>query len=104
MMGVFDREFRILMIGNSFCMRYLNELYGMAEAVGIPCRITSVVAGACTLEQHWHWCRDGERNYRVITRDADGYRDASGLGLDDALAMADWDAISYQDGADYARP
>lgn len=93
----------ILMIGNSFCQRYLHELYGMAEAVGIRCRITSVVAGACTLEQHWRWCRDGERHYLVITRDAEGYRTAEGLGLDDALALADWDAISYQDGEHYYR-
>lgn len=93
----------ILMIGNSFCQRYLQELYGMAAAVGIACRITSVVAGACTLEKHWNWCRDGERHYLVITVDDDGCRSQEGLGLDDALAMAEWDIVSYQDGEYYYR-
>lgn len=94
---------RILMIGNSFCQNFLHELYGMAAAAGVACRITSVIAGACTLEKHWNWCRDGEHHYTVITLDADGYRTAEGLGLDDALAMADWDVISYQDGEYYYR-
>ena len=101
--GPGEHVWNILMIGNSFCQRYLCELYGMAEAAGIPCRLTGVVAGACILERHWNWCRDGERHYCVLTMDRDGLRTVDGLGLDDALAMADWDVISYQDGEYYYR-
>ena len=63
----------ILMIGNSFCQRYLRELHGIAAAAGETCRLTSVVAGACILERHWNWCRDGARNYFVLTMDDDGH-------------------------------
>jgi hypothetical protein len=98
-----DGVFRILMIGNSFCQRYLHELHGMAAAAGISCRLTSVVAGACILERHWNWCRDGEKHYCVLTMDDDGLRTVDGWGLDDALALDEWDAISYQDGEYYYR-
>ena len=93
----------VLMIGNSFCQRYYNELYGMAHAAGIECRITGVIAGACTLEKHWNWCAGGEGHYHVPTLDRDGFRAAEGLSLDECLAMADWDVISYQDGEYYYR-
>ena len=98
-----DRVCNILMIGNSFCQRYYHELYGMARAAGIECRITGVIAGACTLERHWNWCADHEKPYYVPTLDRDGFREAQGLSLDDCLAMADWDFISYQDGEYYYR-
>lgn len=97
------RTCRILMIGNSFCQRYYSELYGMAQTVGVECRITGALAGACTLEMHWNWCAGGERHYIVQTQDRDGSRREEGFGLDDILAMDDWDFISYQDGEHYYR-
>ena len=96
-------ECKILMIGNSFCQRYYHELYGMAQAAGIRCRITGVISGACTLEKHWNWCAGGEKPYHVPTLDGEGFRAAEGLSLEDCLAMADWDFISYQDGEYYYR-
>ncbi len=94
---------RILMIGNSFCMNYIDELYGMAKAVGVECRVTSVVAGACTLVQHWTWHESGEKRYQVFIRDAAGSRSLHDMGLDDCLALDEWDVISYQDGEYYYR-
>ncbi len=94
---------RILMIGNSFCMNYINELYGMAKTVGVECRITSVIAAACTLVKHWTWCEGGEKHYEVLIRDANGLRSLRDMGLDDCLALDEWDVISYQDGEYYYR-
>ena len=93
----------ILMIGNSFCQNYSDELYAMAKAAGIKCRITSVVAGACTLEMHWDYYSNEKAMYAVTTYDKNGRTSAGNQTLQAALALADWDIISYQDGEHYYR-
>ncbi|MBQ8611366.1 MAG: DUF4886 domain-containing protein [Oscillospiraceae bacterium] len=97
------RVCRVLMIGNSFCMLYAQELYGMAKSVGIEARIVSVVAAACTLEKHWNWLQNGEKNYTVQIVDREGLRQLEGMGLEDSLALDRWDVISCQDGEHYYR-
>lgn len=94
---------RVLMIGNSFCWLYAEELYGMAKSIGIEARIVSVVAAACTLQKHWTWLKSGEKNYIVQIVDREGSRRLEGMGLEDSLALDDWDVISYQDGEHYYR-
>ena len=98
-----NKVFKILMIGNSFCQFYIDELYGMARFVGIECKIVSVIAGACTLQQHWTWQENKEKKYKMLTFDEKGERSVLGMGLDDCLEQEEWDVISYQDGEHYYR-
>lgn len=93
----------ILMIGNSFCMNYSDELYEMARTAGIRCRLTSLVVGACTLEMHGDYYAREIPAYTVITYDENGYRTEEGKTMQYALGLADWDVISYQDGERYYR-
>ena len=50
-----DDTLNILMIGNSFCYYYPDELYGMLSAVGIKARICNVYASGCKIDEHWDW-------------------------------------------------
>lgn len=93
----------ILMIGNSFCQFYLDELLAMTESAGIPCRISCLIAGACTLVQHWTWCETNEKRYRMHTYNAAGFTAMENIGLQECLEQAEWDIISYQDGEHYYR-
>ena len=93
----------ILMIGNSFCQNYCDELYAMAKAAGFNCRITSAVVGACTLEMHWDYYSNRLAKYSVITYDANGRLFQGSKTLQYVLSLADWDVISYQDGEHYYR-
>ena len=97
------RVFKILMIGNSFCQFYIDELYGMARAADIECKIVSVIAGACTLQRHWTWYESNEKNYTMLIFDENGSSSVNDMGLDDCLAQDEWDVISYQDGEYYYR-
>lgn len=45
----------ILMIGNSGCHYYVEELYGMLEAAGTQANVCNVYYDGCKLEQHWKW-------------------------------------------------
>ena len=62
-----DDTLNILMIGNSFCYYFTDELYGMAQAAGIKVRVSNIYASGCTLEQHWSWWKEDKANYTFIT-------------------------------------
>ena len=93
----------ILMIGNSFNYFFLDELYGMAEAAGLECRITGVVAGGATLKQHAEWLQTQAHPYQVRTCDKNGAHEVYNQSLEDCLSSAAWDVISYQNGGHYYR-
>jgi len=98
-----NKVFKILMIGNSFCQFYIDELYAMAHSVGIECKFVSVIAAACTLQQHWTWLVNQEKKYKVLTYDKNGASTVQEMGLGDCLGQEEWDVISYQDGEYYYR-
>ena len=90
--GVID----LLMIGNSFCFYYVEELEAMARAAGVPIRVCNVYAGGCTLTQHHTWWKNGESNYDFYVTE-DGVRTKTeGVGLEWCLSQGDWDVISLQ--------
>lgn len=88
----------LLMIGNSFSYYFVEELYGIAEAAGIHLNIYNVYASGCSLDKHWNWLQNDEKNYEFYVTNADGRRQVlSGkVGLKECLAVADWDIISLQ--------
>lgn len=87
----------LLMIGNSFSYYYVEELYGIAEAAGVHLNIYNVYYSGCSLEKHWNWLQNDEKNYEFYVTNADGRRALSGnVGLKQCLAVADWDIISLQ--------
>ena len=59
-----DKEVKnILMIGNSFCTRYLEELYGIAKADGYELVVASLYESGCPVADHWKWIVDGSSEY-----------------------------------------
>lgn len=98
-----DSTLRLLMVGNSFCYYYVEELYALLmenppegiEAV----EIYNLYYSGCKLDQHLNWWRNGEAHYDLIKTDASGRKQLDpndGWTLDQALMMADWDYISLQ--------
>jgi len=93
-----DDTINILMIGNSFCYYYADELVGMAAANGIKLRVSNVYYSGCAITQHYTWWKNGERNYRFITHDANGRTEIEGADLEYCLKQGNWDVISLQGG------
>ncbi len=111
-----DKEIKnILMIGNSFCTYYPEELYGVAKAAGYELNVVSLYESGCPVKDHWTWLNDNSRNYalyvtssryngtkkQVKIKDPDGktYNMAT---VQNALDYAkqelggDWDVITLQ--------
>ena len=76
-----DDTVNILMIGNSFCYYYVEELYGMAKAAGIKMRVCNVYYSGCKVQQHWDWWKNGEANYKYVTTDENGRKEVKNTNL-----------------------
>jgi tRNA dimethylallyltransferase len=50
-----DDVIDILMVGNSFCYYYVEELAGIAAAAGVKMRVCNVYYSGCKMSQHYNW-------------------------------------------------
>ena len=93
-----DDTINILMIGNSHCYYYADELVGLATAAGIKIRVSNVYYSGCIISQHYNWWKEGQSNYQFITHDENGRTVTEGANLEYCLKQANWDMISLQTG------
>ncbi len=100
-----DSTLRLLMVGNSFCYYYVEELYELLmenPPEGIDAvEIYNLYYSGCKLDQHLEWWRNGIAKYDLFRTDATGRSKLDperGWTLEQALMMADWDYISLQGG------
>jgi len=92
-----DGVLNILMIGNSYCYYYVEELYGLAAAAGIKMRVCNVYASGCSLQQHWTWWQTKAANYEFFVTDEKGrVKEQNKVNLEWCLQQGDWDVISLQ--------
>ena len=98
-----DGALNILMVGNSFCYYYVEELYDLLKEKtpqGISTiNIYNLYYSGCRLNQHYNWWMAGEAHYSFFKVDSLGRSElgeGEGWTLEEALAMADWDYISLQ--------
>ena len=92
-----DDSFNVLMIGNSFCTYYTDELVGLAKAAGKQLRLCNVYYGGCPLKNHSNWLRTGEAPYAFYVKDTDGTSTKEeDVSLEYCLSRYNWDIISLQ--------
>lgn len=96
-----DDMINVLMIGNSFCRYYVEELYGMAAAADVDMKVYNLYYGGCPMENHWNWLQQDKNMYEFYVTDAEGRRQVTALKvtLKQALEEEEWDVISLQDGS-----
>ena len=101
-----DDTLRILMVGNSYCFYFAEELYSLLaenKPDGInKVEVYNLYRGGCTLQEHYErWTGVQDPNYHLWKTDSTG-RKLQGGGytttLEDALTLANWDYISIQEG------
>ena len=99
-----DATMRILMVGNSFCYYYVEELYELLmenPPEGIEeVEIYNLYYSGCNLTQHYTWWMKGEANYDLFRVTKNGRENMNMVNkkwsLEQALAWAQWDYISLQ--------
>ncbi len=91
-----DGVIQVLMIGNSFCYYYTDELFGMAKAAGIKMEISNVYYSGCPVQFHWKWLQSDETSYQFVTHTEKGRTVRENYSLRRCLAYRNWDMISLQ--------
>ena len=99
-----DSTLRILMVGNSFCYYYTDELYELLmenPPAGIKeVEIYNLYYSGCSLTMHHTWWLKNESNYDFFKVSANGRENLNNVytkwSLEQALAWAQWDYISLQ--------
>lgn len=92
-----DDTLNILMIGNSLCYYYVEELYGMLNAAGIKANVCNIYYSGCTVKQHWTWWKNNESNYEFYITNDSGRVKTEGTNLEWCLQQQNWDVISLQE-------
>lgn len=92
-----DDTLNILMIGSSFCYYYVEELYGMLDAVGIKANVCNVYYSGCPLEKHYNWWKAKEAHYSYFITNENGRIKTTPVDLEWCLQQQNWDIISLQE-------
>ena len=93
-----DGILNILMVGNSGCFYYVEELHGMLATVGIQANVCNVYYDGCKTSQHWTWWKTGESKYDYFTTNDQGRVKTEGVNLEWCLQQQNWDVISLHEG------
>ena len=88
-----DGVFQMLMIGNSGCTYFIDELDGMFEAAGINADVYALYYSGCDVQRHWNWLGDHSPNYELHHA---GAATKNSYTLANALKEQNWDVISLQ--------
>ena len=92
-----DDVINVLMIGNSGCYYYVEELYGVAKAAGINMKVCNLYYSGCPMEKHWIWWKQNEKNYQFFETTEQGRKKYENYSLRMALQCENWDMISLQE-------
>lgn len=93
------KDLKILMIGNSFCYYFVEELYAMGKADGYNLTVANLYKSGCSVYEHWqNGITNKERYYELyVTSNRGGRKMASAQAtIDYALEHKEWDVISLQ--------
>ena len=94
-----DDVIKILMIGNSFCYYFPDELYGMLESAGLSIEIYNLYYSGCKLNQHWNWYLENAAKYQYIRTNEASAEERTiikDFTLKRCLDAQNWDVISIQ--------
>ncbi len=91
-----DDVLDILMIGNSYCYYYVEELHEMAKAAGVKLRVCNLYYSGCDMIQHYPWWKTGEKKYQYFEAVDGGKIKVNGVSMEWALMQQQWDVLSFQ--------
>ena len=95
-----DGKMRVFFVSNSTCYYFTDELYGMLTAAGYEdVRLCLVYASGCPLERHYNWWKENHAGYQYRVVDKKGITMTPNYTLEQALAMENWDVISFDNNA-----
>ena len=98
--GIID----VLMVGNSWCYYFVEELHALAKAAGVNMRVCNVYYSGCPIDSHYDWWQNGKSKYQYYETYTDGRKEkGNGVPLEWCLAQREWDVITMNLGGSEMR-
>ena len=97
-----DEVFNLLLIGNSGCYYYVEELHGIAKADGISMTVCNLYYNGASVRQHHGWWKNGDSICQLFITDESGRNKFENVDIMYSLRQRNWDAIGMCDGG-YAK-
>lgn len=89
----------ILSIGNSFSQDAQAYLHQLANAAGVELEAVNLYIGGCSLERHAANLEQDKADYEL---DINGSQTGDLLSISGALAMREWDIVTFQQASHYS--
>ena len=101
-----DDVMNILLIGDSSCYYWTDELYGLLAAAGYEnANVCNLYYSGCTPQMYWQWHQEDAAKYQLFTVNANGREMIDSCSLEMALEFKNWDIISFKNNsASYNKP
>lgn len=101
-----DDVMNILLIGDSSCYYWTDELYGLLAAAGYEtANVCNLYYSGCTPKMYWQWHEEGAAKYQLFTVNSEGRTEIPGVTLEQALKMRNWDILSFKNNSgSYNKP
>lgn len=94
------KSLNVLFVSNSSCYYFATPLYHMLCQGGYEhAKLCLLYSSGCSLKNHYDWWKNAEKNYEVYLDDAEGRRRIKGYSMEDALPLAEWDVISFDNNS-----
>ena len=95
-----EKALKALSIGNSFSADTMEHLPTIARSLGYKKMFFgNLYIGGCSIALHHRNLTEGIGDYKLYTSSGDGWTEAPGYKIGDAVKMEDWDFISIQHGS-----
>ena len=88
-----DDVLDVLLIGNSWCYYYVEELHEMAKIAGVKLRVCNLYYSGCPMINHVNWWRNGDKKYQYFEAVDGGKVETKGVSLEWALQQHNWDVM-----------
>ena len=92
-----EKVMKILMIGNSYCFYFCDELYAIAHADGVEMKVANLYINGGMTWQHYEQLTKNEPLYWYVVNDKNGRERIKEFKILDALAAEDWDVVTNQE-------
>lgn len=92
----------ILLIGNSSCYYWTDELWGMLDAAGYKnVNVYNLYSDGASLQNHYTWMTEGTSTCQLICVNKNGRTTTKNMNITSALDVCQWDYVSILQTSKY---
>lgn len=99
MSNQYQKQLKVLSVGNSFAVDTMEYLPSIAKDLNVKdFYFANLYIGGCSTNRHFQNAENDAPAYDYYTNSGDGWQKTAGVRISDAIRQEEWDWISIQHG------